>query len=255
MAPHEVALITVNPDRYLAFIRQRGFDYLDLLLQRRQVGKVPLDEDDVEMTPLDLPGEFAQPPDQLRIFLARRREIRAVIAEYEQSLLLLGDIIERARRVLRIRDQNLLLSLKFGAEDLPQPGRAAPDKDDLIARATRQQLSPLALIEEIVRVETSGRTSRKTQRLLSAARIGRFKPMADFDWNWPQKIDRDLIERALSLEFVRDGESQLDRKIRIAPADEAGLDCCLAPIAKRSNNYAKEICCHDIRFSNSGSFT
>jgi DNA replication protein DnaC len=79
--------------------------------------------------------------------------------------------------------------------------------DDLIARATRQRLSPLALLEEIVRAETSGRISRKTQRLLSAARIGRFKPIADFDWDWPQKIDRDLIERALSLEFVREGHN------------------------------------------------
>jgi len=79
--------------------------------------------------------------------------------------------------------------------------------DDLIARATRQRLAPLALIEEIVRLETSGRSSRKTRRLLSSARIGRFKPIADFDWNWPQKIDRDLIERALSLEFVREGRN------------------------------------------------
>jgi len=79
--------------------------------------------------------------------------------------------------------------------------------DDLIARATRLRLAPLALIEEIVRLEASGRSSRKIQRLLSAARIGRFKPIADFDWNWPQKIDRDLIERALSLEFVREGRN------------------------------------------------
>ncbi|MBO0722051.1 MAG: ATP-binding protein [Blastocatellia bacterium] len=79
--------------------------------------------------------------------------------------------------------------------------------DDLIARATRHQLSPFALIEEIVRLEIAGRTSRKTQRLLSAARIGRFKPMVDFNWNWPESIDRDLIERSLSLEFVREGRN------------------------------------------------
>jgi DNA replication protein DnaC len=79
--------------------------------------------------------------------------------------------------------------------------------DDLIARATRQRLAPLALIEEVVRLETSGRASRKTQRLLRSARIGRFKPIADFDWNWPQKIDRDLIERALSLDFVRESRN------------------------------------------------
>lgn len=84
---------------------------------------------------------------------------------------------------------------------------AAAGLDDLIARATRLRLAPLALIEEIVRLESAGRAARKHERLLSAARIGRFKPIADFDWDWPQKIDRDLIERALSLDFVREGRN------------------------------------------------
>ena len=35
------------------------------------------------------------------------------------------------------------------------------------------------------------------------AHIGTFKPVADFDWNWPKKIDKDLIEHALSLDFIR----------------------------------------------------
>ena len=81
----------------------------------------------------------------------------------------------------------------------------------------------------------------------------------DTAWRWRTTASQELYRRLEGAgEFPRKlshGESQLDRKIRIAPADEAGLDCCLAPIAKRSNNYAKEICCHDIRFSNSGSFT
>jgi DNA replication protein DnaC len=83
----------------------------------------------------------------------------------------------------------------------------ASNLDDLIARATRQRLSPHALLEEIARAETADRTSRNLQRLLAQARIGRFKPVADFDWNWPSKIDRDLIERALSLEFIREGRN------------------------------------------------
>jgi len=29
--------------------------------------------------------------------------------------------------------------------------------------------------------------------------IKRFKPMADFDWSWPTKIERSVIERALTL--------------------------------------------------------
>lgn len=79
--------------------------------------------------------------------------------------------------------------------------------DDFIARATRARLSPRALLEEIARSETAARTQRNLQRLLGQARIGRFKPMADFDWNWPQKIDRDLIERALSLDFLSEGRN------------------------------------------------
>ena len=31
--------------------------------------------------------------------------------------------------------------------------------------------------------------------------------MADFDWNWPKKIERDLIERALALDFIREGRN------------------------------------------------
>ena len=45
-------------------------------------------------------------------------------------------------------------------------------------------------------------TQRSLQRRLRQAQLGRFKLMADFDWNWPRKIDRDLVERALTLDFI-----------------------------------------------------
>ncbi|QQS47092.1 MAG: ATP-binding protein [Acidobacteriota bacterium] len=48
------------------------------------------------------------------------------------------------------------------------------------------------------------KAARNLERRLSAARLGRFKPLADFDWNWPKKIDRDLIEQWLRLEFIAD---------------------------------------------------
>jgi len=63
------------------------------------------------------------------------------------------------------------------------------------------------LLEEIARAEASDRSRRNLQRMLSQARIGRFRPMADFDWNWPSRIDRELIERALSLEFIGEGRN------------------------------------------------
>src|SRR5262245_62459205 len=79
--------------------------------------------------------------------------------------------------------------------------------DDLIARAARSRLSPRALLEEIARAEMAEKAERSLQRLLGQARIGRFRPMADFNWNWPKKIDRDLIERALSLDFIAEGRN------------------------------------------------
>jgi len=40
------------------------------------------------------------------------------------------------------------------------------------------------------------------ERRFKCARLGRFKPMADFEWTWPKAIDRPLVERVLSLDFL-----------------------------------------------------
>ena len=79
--------------------------------------------------------------------------------------------------------------------------------DDFLARATKGRWSPAQILEEIARLEEIYRTRRSLEGRLQRARIGRFKPIADFDWNWPKKIERDLIERALSLEFIREGRN------------------------------------------------
>jgi DNA replication protein DnaC len=83
----------------------------------------------------------------------------------------------------------------------------ASNLDDLISRATRHQLSHRSLLEEIAAAETTDRAARRLQRLLIQARIGRFKPISDVDWNWPKKIDRELIERALSLDFITEARN------------------------------------------------
>jgi DNA replication protein DnaC len=46
------------------------------------------------------------------------------------------------------------------------------------------------------------RARRGLERRLSRSRLERFKAMADFDWNWPKKIDRGLVESALRVHFV-----------------------------------------------------
>jgi DNA replication protein DnaC len=83
----------------------------------------------------------------------------------------------------------------------------AASLDDLLARAIKQRLSPQAMLESIVQTEMLERGRRSLERRMVRSRIGTFKPIADFDWNWPKKIDRPLIERALALDFVREGRN------------------------------------------------
>ncbi len=77
----------------------------------------------------------------------------------------------------------------------------AQSLDDLPDRASTQHWSPRQLLEEVARAETKDLARRSLERRLAQARLGRFKPLADFDWHWPKKIDRPLIERAFTLEF------------------------------------------------------
>ena len=90
------------------------------------------------------------------------------------------------------------------ATQLKQIGlRAVPTQmDDFIARATKARWSPLQILEELARAETAERSRRSLERRLRISGIKRFKPMADFDWSWPTKIERDIIERALTLDFL-----------------------------------------------------
>lgn len=60
-------------------------------------------------------------------------------------------------------------------------------------------------LEDLLRGEEAERQRRSLERRIKNARIGRFKPMADFDWSWPQQIDRELIEELFTLDFVHKG--------------------------------------------------
>lgn len=83
----------------------------------------------------------------------------------------------------------------------------ADSLDDLLARAATGRWSPRQLLEEIARSEIQDLARRSLERRLAQAHLGRFKPMADFEWNWPKKIDRALIERAFTLNFLSEGRN------------------------------------------------
>ncbi|MFN2428206.1 MAG: ATP-binding protein, partial [Candidatus Binatia bacterium] len=57
-------------------------------------------------------------------------------------------------------------------------------------------------IARLLEVEEDERARRSLERRLRNARIGRFKPIADFDWKWPREIPRQTIEELLGLGFV-----------------------------------------------------
>ena len=53
--------------------------------------------------------------------------------------------------------------------------------------------------------EETERCKRSLDRRIQAAKLGRFKLIADFDWTWPRKVDRELVEDLFSLEFLDEG--------------------------------------------------
>ena len=85
--------------------------------------------------------------------------------------------------------------------------RTAEDLDDFLARATKQRWSPQVLLEELARQEIAERERRSLERRLRAAKLGRYKPIDEFDWNWPKKIDRAVLDRALSGQLVSEREN------------------------------------------------
>jgi DNA replication protein DnaC len=79
--------------------------------------------------------------------------------------------------------------------------------DDIIALATKKRMSHVDLLEHVVAIEETDRARRGLERRTQRSRLGRFKPMSDFDWNWPTKIDRDAVESAVSLSFLEERRS------------------------------------------------
>lgn len=57
-------------------------------------------------------------------------------------------------------------------------------------------------LPELLAWEEQERARRGLERRLRSARLGAFKPLADFDWTWPKKIDRAQIEDLLRLDWL-----------------------------------------------------
>jgi DNA replication protein DnaC len=60
-------------------------------------------------------------------------------------------------------------------------------------------------IDEILDAEENERKRRSLERRLTSAKIGRFTPMAEFDWSWPSKLERAHLAEVLRLDFLSEG--------------------------------------------------
>lgn len=64
------------------------------------------------------------------------------------------------------------------------------------------ELDNPAWVRQLLDWEDAERARRSLERRLGAARIGHFKPLTAFDWKWPARCDRALIEELMRLEFL-----------------------------------------------------
>jgi DNA replication protein DnaC len=56
----------------------------------------------------------------------------------------------------------------------------------------------------LLEYELAARQHRSLERRLAHAKLGTFKALADFQWDWPTKVDRDLVTELFTFQFVRD---------------------------------------------------
>jgi DNA replication protein DnaC len=66
-----------------------------------------------------------------------------------------------------------------------------------------QEVQHQPWLAQLLAWEHEERARRGLERRLRRARLGAFKPIADFDWSWPKKIDRTQIEDLFSLDWLR----------------------------------------------------
>jgi DNA replication protein DnaC len=95
------------------------------------------------------------------------------------------------------------------------------NKDNLRKRAVELKLYGLlsffdeiadeSWVERLLDAEELERQRRSLERRQANARIGPFRPMADFDWAWPTHIDRDIVEDLFQLQFLEESANVIVR--------------------------------------------
>jgi len=76
----------------------------------------------------------------------------------------------------------------------------------LFGLATRfEEVRDQPWLRTIITIEEEERQVRGLDRRTKNSRLGKFKPMADFEWGWPKSIDRKAVEGLFGMKFAEDG--------------------------------------------------
>ena len=74
----------------------------------------------------------------------------------------------------------------------------------LAKTAADKHWSHLDFLSELLSGEVAGLEDRRVQRRIAQARFPVLKTLDQFDWNWPTKINRLLIQNLFHLDFVKE---------------------------------------------------
>ncbi len=69
--------------------------------------------------------------------------------------------------------------------------------------ACSDEIADKPWLPEVLAIEERERQKRSLERRLRHSRVAAFKPMTDFDWSWPKKIDREAIDELFTLGFIK----------------------------------------------------
>ncbi len=70
-----------------------------------------------------------------------------------------------------------------------------------------EQIADKPWLPEVLAIEERERQKRSLERRLRNSHVGPFKALADFDWGWPKKIDREAIDELFTLAFLKTGHN------------------------------------------------
>lgn len=67
-----------------------------------------------------------------------------------------------------------------------------------------EEVRDVSWLAQLLQWEEDERCQRSLDSRLRSAHIGRFKPIANFDWDWPKQCDREAIEEFMHLTFLKE---------------------------------------------------